>query len=80
MRENFTLFKNQVEAIRKSPIEYQAEVFFALADYNLSGKYPTELSPVADAMLQSFSISIEKSLPKIFQQGFFVLPSSFKLS
>jgi len=67
-REYFKLFKNQVDSIKKLPKEYQAEVFIALADYSLTGKFPEGISAVADAMLQSFSIAVEKGF-ELFQKG-----------
>jgi len=65
VRENFTMFKNWVDTIKCLPTaELQAEVYNALAEFSFTGEIPDDISPVAKAILQSFSISVEKGIAK----------------
>ena len=62
MRDSFLVFRNQVDSIRHLPTEQQAEAYNALADYNMVGELPQGLSPAVRALMQSFKLSVEKSI------------------
>lgn len=64
IRESFLVFKNWIEAINKLPEEYQLETFKALANFGITGEIPQGLSPIADAMITSFSVGMENNIAR----------------
>lgn len=64
IRDSFVIFKNFVEAINALPEEYQLETYKAVMTYGLNGEIPQNLSPVANAMLISFSKGMENSIAR----------------
>ena len=62
IRDSFVIFKNWAEAINTLPEEYQLETYKALVNYGLNGVIPDGLSPVAHAMLISFSTGMENNI------------------
>lgn len=62
IRDSFVIFKNWADAINALPDEYQLETYKALVQYGISGEMPQGLSPVASAMLISFSVGMENSI------------------
>jgi hypothetical protein len=64
IRDSFIVFKNFVDAINALPDEYQLETYKALMNYGLNGDIPQNLSPVANAMLISFSKGMETSVAR----------------
>jgi len=62
IRDSFVIFKNWAEAINALPEEYQLETYKALVAYGTTGEIPKGLSPVANAMLISFSAGMENSI------------------
>ena len=62
IRDSFVIFKNWAEAINTLPEEYQLETYKALVNYGLNGDIPEGLSPVAHAMLISFSTGMENNI------------------
>ena len=62
IRDSFVIFKNWADAINALPDEYQLETYKALVQYGISGDMPQGLSPVASAMLISFSVGMENSI------------------
>lgn len=62
IRDSFVIFKNWVDAIEKLPAKYQLECFKALTHYGLSGAKPDGLSPIADALITSFSVGMENNI------------------
>ena len=64
LRDSFVIFKNWSEAINALPEEYQLETYKALVSYGLNGSIPEGLSPIANAMLISFSTGLENSIQR----------------
>ena len=64
IRDSFIMFKNWSEAINALPEEYQLETYKAVVFYGLNGQIPENLSPVANAMLISFSKGMENSIAR----------------
>lgn len=62
IRDSFVILKNWAEAIGALPEEYQLETYKALMQYGLNGEIPQEISPVAKAMLISFSKGMENNI------------------
>lgn len=62
IRDSFVIFKNWAEAINALPEDYQLETYKALVSYGLNGDIPEGLSPVAHAMLISFSAGMENNI------------------
>lgn len=62
IRDSFVIFKNWAEAINTLPEEYQLETYKALVSYGLNGVMPEGLSPIAHAMLISFSTGMENNI------------------
>ena len=64
IRDSFVIFKNWAEAIETLPEEYQLETYKALVRYGVNGVIPEDISPVAKAMLVSFSRDMENNIAK----------------
>ena len=64
IRDSFVIFKNWADAINTLPEEYQLETYKAVVAYGTSGEIPQDISPIAKAMLISFSKGMENSLAK----------------
>lgn len=64
IRDSFVMFKNWAEAIEALPEEYQLECFKAVSKYGLTGEIPEGLSPIAKALLISFSIGMENNIAR----------------
>lgn len=62
IRDSFIIFKNWADAINALPEEFQLETYKALVEYGTTGKVPTNISSVANAMLISFSVGMENSI------------------
>ncbi|MGN0961795.1 MAG: DUF6291 domain-containing protein [Christensenellales bacterium] len=62
IRDSFIILKNWAEAISALPEEYQLETYKALMQYGLNGEIPQNISPVANAMLISFSKGMENNI------------------
>ena len=62
IRDSFVIFKNWAEAINTLPEEYQLETYKGLVEYGLNGSIPENLSPIANAMLISFSSGMENNI------------------
>lgn len=62
IRDSFVILKNWAEAISALPEEYQLETYKALMQYGLNGEIPQDISPVANAMLISFSKGMENNI------------------
>ena len=58
IRDSFIIFKHWASAIEVLPEEYQLETYKALVSYGVNSKIPENISPVAHAMLISFSKDI----------------------
>ena len=64
IRDSFIIFKNWTDAIEALPEEYQLETYKALVKYGTTGEIPSDLSPIANAMLISFSVGMESTIAK----------------
>lgn len=64
IRDSFVMFKNWSEAIEALPEEYQLETYKALSKYGLTGEMPEDISPVAKAILISFSKGMENNIAR----------------
>ena len=62
IRDSFVIFKNWAEAINSLPEEYQLETYKGLVEYGLNGSIPENLSPIANAMLISFSSGMKNNI------------------
>jgi len=62
IRDSFVIFKNWAESINALPEEYQLETYKALVDFGLTGERPQGLSPIANAMIISFSTGMENNI------------------
>lgn len=62
IRDSFVIFKNWAEAINALPEENQLETYKALVSYGLNGTIPKDISPIANAMLISFSTGMENNI------------------
>ena len=64
IRDSFVMFKNWTDAINALPEEYQLETYKAVVAYGINGEIPQNLSPIANAMLISFSKGMENSIAR----------------
>ena len=64
IRDSFVMFKNWSEAIDELPEEFQLETYKALSKFGLTGEIPQGISPVAKAMLISFSRGMENNIKR----------------
>lgn len=64
IRDSFVIFKNWTDAINALPEEYQLETYKAVVAYGINGEIPQNLSPIANAMLISFSKGMENSIAR----------------
>jgi len=64
IRDSFVIFKHWASAIEVLPEEYQLETYKALVSYGVNSKIPENISPVAQAMLISFSKDMETNIAK----------------
>lgn len=64
IRDSFVMFKNWTESIEALPEEYQLECYKAVAKYGLTGVIPDGISPVAKAILISFSAGMENNIAR----------------
>ena len=62
IRDSFVMFRNWADAINALPEEFQLETYKALIDYGTNGEIPENLSPIAKAMMISFSKGMEKNI------------------
>jgi hypothetical protein len=61
------MFKNWSDAIDALPEEYQLETYKAVSKYGLTGEMPSDISPIAKAILISFSREWKTTLQDITQ-------------
>lgn len=64
IRDSFVIFKNWADAINALPDEFQLETYKALVKFGTTGEIPEGLSQVANAMLVSFSVGMEKNITR----------------
>lgn len=64
IRDSFIIFKNWADAINALPEEYQLETYKALVEFGTTGEIPEGLSQIANAMLVSFSVGMEKNISR----------------
>ncbi len=64
IRDSFVMFKNWSDAINALPEEYQLECYKAVVSFGINGVMPEGLSPVATAMLISFSKGMENNIAR----------------
>lgn len=64
IRDSFVVLKTWGEAIKALPQEYRLECYEALFQYGLTGEIPEGISPIANALLISFSRGMENSIAR----------------
>ena len=64
IRDSFVVLKTWGEAIKALPEEYRLECYEALFQYGLTGEIPEGISPIANALLISFSRGMENNIAR----------------
>lgn len=64
IRETFIIYKDWDNAIRKAPVEMQAELYHALIDFVSTGEKPQGLSWQAEMLMSAIEKQIEKTLER----------------
>ena len=64
IRESFIIYKDWDNAIRKAPVEMQAELYHALIDFVSTGEKPEGLSWQAEMLMSAIEKQIENTLER----------------
>ena len=68
-RDKIVFFKNWANSINVLPEEFQLETYKALLEYGFSGQMPKGISKITEALLVSFSLSVENGICRSQQQS-----------